>query len=73
MYESTKLLVVAFSSHTRILGECSTIHSLPELFFFSSEVEISLRTLISFFGQDQSTVAQRAEMTAIECSLTSRV
>ena len=42
-------------------------------FLFSSEVEISLRTLISFFGQDQSTVAQRAEMTVIECSLTSCV
>ena len=29
-----KLVVVAFSSPARILGECSTIHSLPVLLFF---------------------------------------
>ena len=28
------LLVVAFSSLARILGECSTIYSAPALFFF---------------------------------------
>ena len=39
-------LVVAFSSRTRILGECSTIQSLPALFF---KVEISLRTPIPLF------------------------
>ena len=27
-------VVVAFSSLARIVGECSTIHSLPALFFF---------------------------------------
>ena len=43
-------LVVAFSSLARILGECSTIHSLPTLFFFFFfEVEISLRTQIPLF------------------------
>ena len=33
------------SSQARILGECSTIHSLPALFFFF-EVETSLHMLI---------------------------
>ena len=44
--------VVAFSSFAMILGECSTIHSSPALFFFFFfffEVEISLRTLIPLF------------------------
>ena len=27
------MVVVAFSSHVRTLGECLTIHSLPALFF----------------------------------------
>ena len=44
-----KLMVLAFSSLARILGECSTIHSLPALFFFFFEVEISLRTRIPLF------------------------
>ena len=41
-------VVVAFSLFARTLRECSTIHSLPELFFFFSffNVEISSRTLI---------------------------
>ena len=39
-------MVVAFSSLARILGKCSTIHSLPALFL---KVEISSRTLISLF------------------------
>ena len=45
------------------------------LFFFCyfSEVEISSRTLIPLFGQDQSTVTQRAETTVTECSLSSCV
>ena len=42
-------------------------------FCFVFEVEISSRTLILTLGQDQSTVAQRAETTVAECSLTSRV
>ena len=32
IHQSTQVL--AFSSLARILGECSTIHSLPALFFF---------------------------------------
>ena len=44
---STRLMVVmAFSSRARIFGECSTIHSLPALFF---KVEISWRTLNPLF------------------------
>ena len=46
------------------------------VFFFLSflyKVEISSHTLIPLFGQDQSTVAQRAETTVTECSLTSCV
>ena len=30
------VVVVTFSSHARILGECLTIHSLPALFFLFS-------------------------------------
>ena len=40
------VVVRAFSSHAKILGECSTIHSLPGLFF---KVEISSRKLIPLF------------------------
>ena len=67
------VVVVAFSSRARILGECSKIHFPPAAFFFFFEVEISSRTLIPLFGQDQSTVGQRAETTVAECSLTSCV
>ena len=38
--------VVASSSRARILGECSTIHSPPALFFFFFEVETRSNTLI---------------------------
>ena len=31
LQDTTYLMVVAFSSLTRILGECSTIHTLPAL------------------------------------------
>ena len=41
------VLVVAFSSLARILGECLTIHAPLVLFFL--KVEISLCTLIPFF------------------------
>ena len=41
------MVVVALSSLARILGECSTFHSLPALTFF--KVEISSRTLIPLF------------------------
>ena len=40
--------MVAFSSRARILGECSTIHSLPAFFFFFL-VEIISCTLIALF------------------------
>ena len=40
-------VVVAFSSHVRIWGECSTIHSPPALFFF--KVEISSCRLLPLF------------------------
>ena len=47
------VVVVAFSSLVRILGECSTIHSPPVLFFFFSllfqKVEINLCTLTPLF------------------------
>ena len=49
---------------------------IPRLrfFFSSSEVESNARTLIPLFlGQDQSTVARRAETTVAECSRTSCV
>ena len=39
------IIMVAFSSFVRILGDYSIVHSLPVLFFFF-EVEISLHTLI---------------------------
>ena len=48
-------MVVSFSSLARILGEHSTIHSLPALvfllffFFLFFEVEISLHMLIPLF------------------------
>ena len=38
-------VVVAFSLHVRILGERSTVHSLPALFFFF-KFETRSRTLI---------------------------
>ena len=41
---------VASSSLAKILGECSTIHSPPALFFFFFRVEISSRTLIPLFS-----------------------
>ena len=73
-------MVVAFSSLARIWGECSTIHYplavlLLLLFvcFLFFKVEISSGTLIPLFGQNLSNVAQRAETTVAECSLTSCV
>ena len=63
------VVAAAFSSLARILGECSTIHSLPAPFFFfrwrlaRAHYRHSLR-------QDRSTVAQRAETTVAESSAT---
>ena len=62
-------MVVAVLSLARILGECSTIHSLPALFCFF-KVEIRLCTLIPLLRPGLVTVAQRTEMTVAECSLT---
>ena len=42
------VVVVAFSSLAKILGECSTTESPSALFFFF-EVEISSRTLVILF------------------------
>ena len=64
------LVMVAFSSCARILGECSTVHSPPALFL---KVELSLRRRIPLLCQDQSSVAQRTEMTVTKCSLMSCV
>ena len=47
---------------------------IPRLrFFFFFKVEISSRTLIPLFMPDHSTVAQQAEKTVAECSLSSCV
>ena len=67
------LVVVAISSLARILGECSTIHSPPALFFslfFFLMWRLARPHLFHSVYQDQSTVAQRAEMTVAKWSLT---
>ena len=66
-----KYTVVAFSLHARILGECSTIHSPPVLFFFFSKWRLARVNYFHSVGQDQSTVAQRVETTVTERYLTS--
>ena len=54
------------------LGKCSTIHSPPALFFFFFlKCRLARTHLFRCLGQDQSTVAQRAETTVSECSSTS--
>ena len=60
--------MVAFSSHVRMCGEGSTIHTPPTLFFFKWRSTCAHR--FHSKGQDQSTVAQRAEMTMAQCSMT---
>ena len=69
------VVVVAYSSLARVMGECLSIHSVPALFssFFLFFLKWRLvRThLFHPLGQDQSTVAQPTEMTVAECSLTS--
>ena len=67
---------VAFSWRTRILGECSTIHSPPALFLFFFFCFLWRLARAHYFhssGQDQSTLAQQAVMTVTKCSLTSCV
>ena len=71
--QTTLMVVVAvvdFSSLARILGECSTIHSPPALFFFLKRTLARAHQFHSL-GQDQSTVAQQTETTVAECFLTS--
>ena len=65
-------MVVAFSSLARIFGEGLTINSPPALYLFIyfKEVEISSCTPVPLFffkGQDQSTMAGRAETTVAVC------
>ena len=47
-------VVVAFSSLARILGECSTIHSPPALFFFFFKWRLARAHKFHSLGQDQS-------------------
>ena len=70
---SFSTLMVAFPLIVRILGECSTIRSLPVLFFFFFFSGDSCAHYFHSLTQNQSTVAQQAEMTVTECSLTSWV
>ena len=46
-FKVDQMVVVAFSSRARILGECSTIHSPPALFFFQRSNEAKLMSLHS--------------------------
>ena len=46
---AVKKIMVALSLLARIWGECSTIRYPPALLLLLVEVEISSRTLISFF------------------------
>ena len=61
--------VLASSLLAKIWGECcSTIHSPPALFFFFFWKWRLARThYLHSLGQDQSTVAQRAETTEVLC------
>ena len=55
-----RMMVVAFSSRARILGECSTTHSPHAHFFFFFDKWRSARAhKVHSLGQEQSTVAQR--------------
>ena len=64
------MVVVALSAPARISGKCLTIPHLRLLFCFCCfQVEIGSRIPIPFFWQDQSTVAQWAQMIVAESSL----
>ena len=67
------VVAVAFSSRARILGECSTSHSPSALFFFFLKWRLAWAHLFCSSGQDQFTVAQRAETIVTACSMTSCV
>ena len=64
IYVVVVVVVVAFSSHAKSLEESWSDRSTPALFEINSHIPIP------FLCQDQSTVAQRAEKTVDECSLT---
>ena len=64
--------MMSFSLLGRTLGEGIVIHSLLALFFFLSRDQL-IYTRFHILGQDQSTVAQRAEMTVAKCFLMSYV
>ena len=69
------MVVLAFSSLVRIQGECSTVHFPPAHFFFLSFLKGWLAHAYYFhtLHQDQSAVAQRAEVTVAKCPLKSCV
>ena len=68
------VLVVAISSLAGISGECLIIHSQPAHFCLCVCVCVKWRLprapQFHYSGQDQSIVAQRAEMTIAVCFLT---
>ena len=69
-------IVMVFSSLERILRESLTIHSYLVLFFFffsGSQLAQTNSTFLGVFfcGQDQPTMAMRAETTLDKCSLIS--
>ena len=67
------VVVVAFFPSLRRFWENDRPFILRLRFFFFFEVQISSRALFHSLCQDQSTEAQRAETTVVECSLTSCV
>ena len=60
------VLVGAFFARAEILGECSTVQSLPSLSLFFLKWRLARAHLFHSLGQDQSIVAQRAEMTVTD-------
>ena len=62
---------VSSLARTCLWGKVLMIHSPPALFlfFFFSRSGVSSRSPVPLLGQDESTVAKRAETTVAECSL----
>ena len=67
------MVVVTFSLLAGTLGEYSSLVSPTVLFFFFLSGDWLAHTDSTLLCQDQSIMAQRAEMTVGECSLTSCV
>ena len=65
-----KVVVLAFPSHMRIGGGEIFVESIPTCAFFFKWRSAGAHQFLSL-SQDQSTVAQRAEATVAERSLTS--